>query len=97
MSSCTFNDEVTYLLILRNSTGAIIDQVTLNSNCCVGGACSTDNCDSSFRNFPTINDSYSVSIASVNAFGQSNITSEENIGTYVHIVPVMLHNMNTSN
>ena len=77
MSSCIYNEEVTYILTLRNSMGTIIEQVTLDSSCCMGDACSTDNCDSSFREFPTINDSYSVSIASANAFGQSNVTKEE--------------------
>ena len=88
MSSCTFNNEVTYLLSLHNSTGAIIEQAVLDSSCCMGDVCSTDNCDSSFREFPVMNDSYSVSIASANAFGQSNITGKDNIGEisvmYVH-------------
>ena len=87
MSSCAFNEEVTYILTLHNSTATIIEQVTLDSSCCMGDACSTDNCDSSFREFPTINDSYSVSISSANAFGQSNITREENIGG----IPVILY------
>ena len=87
MSSCAFNDEVTYLLTLRNSTGAIIEQAILDSSCCMGDVCSTENCDSSFREFPAMNDSYSVSIASANAFGLSNITRKENIGEF----SVVLH------
>ena len=77
MSSCAFNKEVTYILTLRDSTEAIIEQITLNSDCCMGDACSTENCDSSFKKFSIINESYSVSIASANDFGQSLIQEKK--------------------